>query len=349
MANVYSNCILTIAADGSSNSHDGCFYSHPSPVGLDTKEAVCVKSILSDGRASSIWIHSMHYNPNLESLETDPLARRAWAYQERALSPRILHFTQRQLFWECRRAFCGEDLVPRDHGSVQPVFVLQMRAQSDIISKIHVWCTWVLRHYTEASLTVPADRLPAISAMARLFYEEMKSPYIAGLWKEGLWYTLCWYRCDSENRASREGPYIAPSWSWASVNAPISWLIHMPNDKTVQLVTIEEIVVDSGRDPFGRVSSGSIRLKGRALLDQPLNKRGSAYDWYQYLDYPGEPPSHLDCILMAEDNTEKFLLLVARSSNNDKLYERHGVAGLNKSGIFGLDTSSWPVKTFTII
>lgn len=218
--------------------------------------------------------------------------------------------------------------------------------------KIHVWCTWVLRPYTEASLTVPADRLPAISAVARLFYEEMKSPYIAGLWKEGLWYTLCWYRRNSENRASREGPYIAPSWSWASVNAPIWWLIQLPGDKTVQLVTIEEIVVDSGRDPFGRVSSGSIRLKGRALLDQPLNKREPAYSWHQYLDYPGEPPPHLDYILMAEDkeyDTRKFFLLVARSSNNDKLYERHGVARIDKSTIFGLDTSSWPVKTFTII
>jgi hypothetical protein len=296
----------------------------------------------------------MNYKPNLESLETDPLTERAWAYQERALSPRILHFTQSQLFWECRRSFCGEDLVPRDHGSVRPAIVLRLRALSNIESKIHVWCTWVLRNYTEASLTVAADRLPAISAIARLFYEEMKSLYIAGLWKEGLWYTLCWYRCDSEKRATREEPYIAPSWSWASVNAPIEWLIQLPNDGTVQMVTIEEIVVDSGRDPFGRVSSSSIRLTGRALLDQPLDKRGSAYSWDQYLDYPGEPPSHLDYILMAESNTyykRKFFLLVARSSNNDKLYERHGITRVLESpcSIFGLDTSSWPVKTFTII
>ncbi|KAF2625475.1 hypothetical protein BU25DRAFT_473454 [Macroventuria anomochaeta] len=37
------------------------------------------------------------------------LADRAWACQERVLSPRILHYTTEQLFWEYRHHFHAEE------------------------------------------------------------------------------------------------------------------------------------------------------------------------------------------------------------------------------------------------
>ena len=33
---------------------------------------------------------------------SEPLLQRGWAFQEQILSPRMLHFGQWQLFWECR-------------------------------------------------------------------------------------------------------------------------------------------------------------------------------------------------------------------------------------------------------
>ncbi|OCL07999.1 hypothetical protein AOQ84DRAFT_294015, partial [Glonium stellatum] len=42
-------------------------------------------------------------------IEMAPIGRRGWIYQERLLSPRILHYTSEQLFWECRREYLAED------------------------------------------------------------------------------------------------------------------------------------------------------------------------------------------------------------------------------------------------
>jgi len=38
-----------------------------------------------------------------QKLTREPLNQRAWVLQERVLSPRVLHFDRRQLFWECRQ------------------------------------------------------------------------------------------------------------------------------------------------------------------------------------------------------------------------------------------------------
>jgi hypothetical protein len=289
----------------------------------------------------------------LESIEENALSGRAWAFQERLLSPRILHFTQKQLFWECRTSFCAEDLVPRDHGSAKPGLVLQVRAMPNMELKLYVWCTWVLCQYTDARLTVPTDRLTAVSALARLFYQELKSPYLAGLWQEGLWYTLSWVCCKRDGEARRSEQYIAPSWSWASVNAPVRWLIQSPGIwKIVQLLKIEDAAVEHDQDPFGQVSYGYIRVTGHVLLNQSVAGRRSAELGIIDLDYPRDSPVRVDCILMGERKTwgdsgkaEVYFLLVAVSSKDPNVYERHGIA----HGFSRANFSEWPTQTFTII
>lgn len=37
-----------------------------------------------------------------------PLLRRGWVLQERVLSPRTLHFTSTQMFWECNQKIACE-------------------------------------------------------------------------------------------------------------------------------------------------------------------------------------------------------------------------------------------------
>lgn len=52
----------------------------------------------------------------LGPLARSPLATRAWAFQERLLSPRVMHFARDQVFWECCQAWKAEDgLSGHDH------------------------------------------------------------------------------------------------------------------------------------------------------------------------------------------------------------------------------------------
>lgn len=260
MAYVYSNSHLTISADWSPNSDGGCYKVNRLPQGINSDTTIHVTSVLSDGERSCLYFLK-YYRPTHQELDYTHLAGRAWVYQERFLSRRNLHFTQNQLFWECRRGFAGEDLVPRGYGSLRPAYFHQMRARGDMESLLHAWCFWVITGYSSAKITFATDRLPAVSALAKLFADELCSPYLAGLWLEGLWYTLSWYR-DRRLETERPKDYIAPSWSWASLNAGVDWLIQLPRSSIMKRVEILDAVVENIGDPFGQVSHGWIRVKG---------------------------------------------------------------------------------------
>jgi len=138
MSDVYSNSHLTISADWSPSPEGGCFKSIDAPPAFKTEETVCIANVLSSGQQSRClylpsWDLSYH-----SLLESTHLAGRAWAFQERLLSRRNLHFTQHQLFWECREGFAGEDGVPRAHKNLKPnKFLTCDRKKSWKTSSLH--------------------------------------------------------------------------------------------------------------------------------------------------------------------------------------------------------------------
>ena len=75
---------------------------------------------------------------------------------------------------------------------------------------------------------------------------------------------------------------IAPSWSWALVDGPI----HFPlssgfvHESSKIVVVVEDCTVKiSGKDPFGEVSGGFLRLRGAVLdiLSQDLDVNPNFY------------------------------------------------------------------------
>jgi hypothetical protein len=121
--------------------------------------------------------------------------------------------------------------------------------------EVYIWCSGIIRHYSNAKITFPTDRLPAVSALAKLFADQLCSPYLAGLWLEGLWYTLSWCR-NGQEIIERPKNYIAPSWSWAAINAGVDWLILSTRTSTKKRVEILDAVVDHAGDAFGQVTHG---------------------------------------------------------------------------------------------
>jgi hypothetical protein len=78
--------------------------------------------------------------------------------------------------------------------------------------------------YTRRSLTQPTDRLPAISGIAQRFANILHDDYYAGLWGSHLARELLGKRHSSSRLNSRPSIYQAPSWSWAAISNPISYL-----------------------------------------------------------------------------------------------------------------------------
>lgn len=87
MYEVFKNAYCTIAATSATNSDEGFLKGAviaPNPESWKKNFATEFKS----------------------SVESGVLNKRAWVLQERVLSPRIIHFTEEQIFWECGQGVC---------------------------------------------------------------------------------------------------------------------------------------------------------------------------------------------------------------------------------------------------
>lgn len=169
MAEYYGNCHCCIAADWGSDGNAGLFM-HDSPAPLQLLD--------EHGRNLNIFIeaaeHPDHVFPSL------PLLTRAWAYQERLLSPRTIHFGNDKIWFECPES------PERYRGS--RYFEVFRRARSLDAGS---W-TVLAEHYSELLITFPNDRLPALLGLARAYANaaidrgQPLGSYLAGLWESTL-------------------------------------------------------------------------------------------------------------------------------------------------------------------
>jgi hypothetical protein len=110
--------------------------------------------------------------------------------------------------------------------------------------------------------------LPALSGVAEVYSVSFKDAhnielkYYAGLWSRHFILHLLWY-VDGEKRYPKP-EYRAPTWSWASVDGPISINIAKVLKDLDDHLRISEIDVQiaSSANPFGAVKAGFIKCKG---------------------------------------------------------------------------------------
>ncbi|KAH7363692.1 heterokaryon incompatibility protein-domain-containing protein [Pyrenochaeta sp. MPI-SDFR-AT-0127] len=98
MGNVYSGAVCTIASTGSGSSAGGCFHDRNLP-----SLKPCIIGVMSvDGlNPSAIYARRDDYVDFERNVDKAPLNARAWVFQERVLSRRILHFGAEMVYWEC--------------------------------------------------------------------------------------------------------------------------------------------------------------------------------------------------------------------------------------------------------
>jgi hypothetical protein len=123
MHKIFSNSFLTIAATSTADTQDGLFPPKQQPYKIqatDSKGSVSkiyvreqpshysFKAPFDEGAHMNDW--ELPFNTSTEANAQTPLLKRAWAYVERLLSPRVLHFTKSEMILECREAYqceCG--------------------------------------------------------------------------------------------------------------------------------------------------------------------------------------------------------------------------------------------------
>lgn len=209
-----------------------------------------------------------------------PLNSRGWVFQERALSPRIVHFAKDKVFWECWSLKASEvfpgglpDKAMASEGVLDFGFDKNIGIDPAIFDVQTIKARWVqlVEVYSATSLSFAEDRLLALSALAKRFCSAMRmdpSEYLAGMWRDELPQSLIWIQ---EQIPGRSGPTAtgldlqmryAPSWSWASlmVSANLPDLYEYPLIAKTEIVSVD--LARRSENLFDGTKFCRLRLRG---------------------------------------------------------------------------------------
>jgi hypothetical protein len=211
MADVYGNAVVNIAA---TNATDGS-------VGLFVERSTIRASRQNVRTSTNLTYMISDRHLGSRCLDRTPLSKRAWAFQERYLARRTIHFTAEQIFCECRY-----DTVCESFPTSLDFTGMNTFPTRDTKDSPGEWGE-IVEFYSRALLTMPKDKLVALSGVARQFQTKNRDQYCAGLWRKTLELDLCW-RIDRENTdqlpiQSRAAQYRAPTWSWACTDHLITY------------------------------------------------------------------------------------------------------------------------------
>ena len=267
MGHVYNLALVTIQAAVAGDCREGCLNKYTAS---DLPPAQ-LRYVSNAGEVGKVYVRQ---SPLVTSLSTEPLHDRGWTLQEALLSPRILSFGSTQMSWECStcyRSEGGSSLANSGHSSGLPKPVRRSIKDSstpaglpldDVATQRALAWANIVREYSWRNLTFPSDKLPALSGLARYLSNTRPGDvYLAGLWRSEMPGNLFWAASGSAKKpTTRPTQYRAPSWSWASVNGPVSAVSCTLGPCTVHCEIVAASVTHIGLDTFGEVQAGKLTV-----------------------------------------------------------------------------------------
>jgi len=230
-----------------------------------------------------------------------PLARRAWVVQERALSPRIVHFAEDQVRWEWQSCRDSEFCPGLDYSS-EDLDLLAARS-SNSVDLYDEWERTVSR-YSQCALTFESDKFVALAGLAQRTCQQLGVQHtdnLAGIWRANMPTGLLWRTIPYARRRKRILDR-APSWSWGCIDGgvlmPMSRVQNLENvvyvwDNRAKAAHAKSAVrryssneyrpycrllsadISHLGDPFGTVTEGSVTLKGPFCAIRTTGPKGT--------------------------------------------------------------------------
>jgi hypothetical protein len=325
MATIYSNSYITFAATNSNSAHGGLFNRNPTGDICEVHRGDSVFNIRVQHAAEAL-------TPFRSSMA---LTERAWFFQERVLSPQIVHFATNELFWEDSKTVACECFGP--FNLVTPgLRKYHLKPHQLIITRPRTeWWQNVVEAYTDLHLTFESDIFPALQGIAQIVQQQRDCAYYAGLWEDSLVGDMLWY---CPRPCIRPQNFRAPTWSWASVNGQVTY----QKAAAKILATVLSVrTLPVGKSALGELHGGSLEIRGlgfRALLlDQSSN--GTCYltlpqdsETYRLRSYYPDVQNeyrHGDIVVLRMatmcDGLYSLLIYFRSVSGRNNLYQRVGL------------------------
>ena len=315
MHSIYGNAFLVIAATHSASPSTGIFTDRSPTARFEFDCA---------GKTYKISVKETSDHSGWRSLEgkssedqNSPLHSRAWAFQERLLATRVIHYSSSELIWECKtciRCECSNVERYSTWRDFKPGSSLKTEFAGRYMTEEKKLDNWqsIISEYTARNLTIADDRLPALSGLARHFASPKLGRYLAGIWESNLPDALDW---SIVNARKPEG-YRAPSWCWSSLEGQVTCITY-GGARGVELLEVDCTL--AGDNPYGMVSDGYIVVKGQF---GPIEA-----GWYNSDDYdiPGSTNDEVWALKMKSSDFHIWhSLLLKKSKRVAGAWERVG-------------------------
>ncbi|CEI41740.1 unnamed protein product [Fusarium venenatum] len=179
--------------------------------------------------------------------ELEPLLTRGWTFQEQLLATRTIEFGSLRTSWHCLESHgvggfvdgwkdSSKDLDDASHWHDKYRKFWQIGPYSDPsidtnetkVKALQIW-KGMVETYSARNLTNTTDRILAISGIVDKL-SPLLGTYRAGLWEPSLVAELLWMidpvkdQDEMHRLLPRPCTYQGPSWSWVSVNSPITYM-----------------------------------------------------------------------------------------------------------------------------
>ncbi|KAK0711775.1 heterokaryon incompatibility protein-domain-containing protein [Lasiosphaeris hirsuta] len=345
MEMVYSMAKVTIIA-ASSTSYESGFLPETSALSPPKSPSLPLPYRFAFHRESRSGFHSSDQHGG----NMDPIDKRGWTFQEEVLASRYIRFTSGDIQWKCNAGtacFCGA----RTDKTFMDRYLVQQGCPEAGTPFIHRWAG-IVGNFSQRHFSVETDKLLAISSLARRLAPDVrtcyasqdsgmylspldKSPrdtntnYFAGIWGGGALADisqLSWYCVTVMESYDDDNPspsfscpknYVAPSFSWASVN-PKYWSSrirfqlciesdpwHTSTSRVLTINTVPTLDIN----PFGRMLHGIMSVCGpilKCIMELPKKLLEWGYDQTVSLRHHFDFPHFIDFIVRIDSSLGPF-------------------------------------------
>lgn len=294
MDKVYSNSFVTICAVSSTNCQEGYLHRDGTRIpigifGLENRDETVSSWFI---QALPIISHGIPYRPLTHELASSSWLRRAWTYQENALSTRCMFFCHSGVHFRCSNFECSEyfGIVSESRFKGPSPLSTRVLLRDDFANpadeeSVHLAWAQVIYDYSRRKITHAADLFPALSGLAKEFSLQFGSQqYVAGLWRKELFKRLMW-RVEAKEIKSADAnlsfesllkglcgqQYIGPSWSWVGREQAIQPCARGTSGDVVDngesaiafpaYKNMESSVTPLTKNTFGRISTARLILE----------------------------------------------------------------------------------------